>query len=74
MFQRVIFKSLLSYKVIKWPAMTLNDVIIGRKSSKLANDISACNFRTNGRNARYKCDKSFLSKSLVQICKSHVFG
>ena len=66
MFQRVLCHSFLSRKVIKWPTMTLNDVIIGRKSSKLAKDISAGNFRTNGINIRYKRDKSFQNKQITR--------
>ena len=46
--------------------MTLNDVTIGQKSSKLANDISAGNFRTNGTNVRYKQDKNFLNKQITR--------
>ena len=65
MFQRVIFQSLLSHKIIKLPTMTLNDVIIGQKSSKLANDRQG-NFRTNGTNVRYKQDKNFLNKQITR--------
>ena len=66
-----MFQPFRAHKVLKWPTMTLNDVIIGQKSSKLANDISAGNFRTNGTNVRYKQDKNFLNE---QICRIHVFG
>ena len=65
MFQRVMFQSLLSHKVIKWPTMTLNDVIIGHKSSELANDRQG-NFRTNGINLRYKRDTSFLDERITR--------
>ena len=71
MFHRVICQSLLSHKVIKWPTMTLNDVIIGQKSSKLANDISAGNFRTNGTNVRYKQDKNFLNEQIIRTSLSN---
>ena len=65
MFQGVIFQSLLSHKVIKWPTMTLNDVIIGQKSSKVANDRQG-NFRTNGINVRYKRETSFLNERITR--------
>ena len=63
-----MFQPFRANRVIKWPTMTLSDVISGEKSSKLANDISAGNF-TNGTNVRYKRDNSFLNK---QITPTHL--
>ena len=45
--------------------MTLNDVIIGQKCSKLANDRQG-NFKTNGTNFRYKLDTSFLNERITR--------